>query len=203
MREKVSEPTTIARLNCPALEEVVGDGQGVDEARADRLDVERRALGDAEAALNAHGGSGKGSIRRGGRAHHEIDIDRVDAGAHEGLARGGNAEVGGQLAVLGDVALLDAGALLDPRVAGIDAARQIVIGHDALWQMGADAADHGSNECHVSPHPCARPKLGRAIARTSCGLTRSLAPPRPGPACRAAPPGPLPAAPSTLLRAMS
>src|SRR4029453_16274702 len=108
---------------------------------------------DAEAALNAHGGSGKGPVRRGGRAHHEIDIDRIDAGAHEGLARSGNAEVGGQLAVLGDVALLDAGALLDPRIAGVDAARQIVIGDDALWQMGADAAYHGSNESHVSPHP--------------------------------------------------
>ena len=51
-------------------------------------------------------GGGKVSIRRGGRAHDEIDIDRVDAGAHERLARGGDAEVGGELALLGDVALL-------------------------------------------------------------------------------------------------
>ena len=197
MREKVSAPTTIARLNCPALEEIVGDDQGVDEARADSLDVEGRALGDAEAGLDAHGGSGKGAVRRGGCAHHEIDVDRVDAGAHERLARGGDAEVGGQLAVLGDVALLDAGALLDPRVGGIDEARQIVIGHDALWQMGADAADHGSNECHVSPHRWLGPSFASGhrwhVSRASRRASRRLGP---GPACRAAPPGPPPAAPA-------
>ena len=98
-------------LELAGLEEIVGDGQGVDEARADRLHVEGGALGDAEAGLDAHGGGRKGAVRRGGGADDEIDVDRVDAGAHQRLARGGDAEIGGQLALLGDVALLDAGAL--------------------------------------------------------------------------------------------
>ena len=124
MREKVSAPTTIARLNWPGLEEIVGDRQGVDEARADRLHVEGRALGDAEAGLDAHGGGREGAVGRRGGADDEVDVDRVDAGAHQRLARGGDAEIGRQLAIVGDVALLDAGALADPRVVGIDEARR-------------------------------------------------------------------------------
>ena len=52
----------------------------------------------------------KRAVGRGGGADHEIDIDRIDARAHQRLARSGDAEIGRQLAVLGDVALLDAGA---------------------------------------------------------------------------------------------
>ena len=37
--------------------------------------------------------------------------------------------------VVGDVALLDAGALDDPFVAGVDDAGEIVIGHHALGQI--------------------------------------------------------------------
>ena len=111
MREKVSRPDHDGALELPGLQEVVGDGQCVDEARAHGLHVEGGALGDAEPGLDAHGGGRKGAVGRGGRADDEIDVDGIDAGAHERLARGGDAEIGGELALLGDVALLDAGAL--------------------------------------------------------------------------------------------
>ena len=107
-------------------------------------------------------GRRKGAVGRRGRADDEIDVDGIDAGAHQGLARGGDAEVRRELAVVGDVALLDARALADPLVAGVDEARQVVIGHDALGQVGADAADDGSNDCHVSPH------YSTSVAATRC-----------------------------------
>ena len=51
-------------LELAGLEEVVGDRQGVDEARAHRLHVEGRALGDAE----RRAGSSPRSPERCGRA---------------------------------------------------------------------------------------------------------------------------------------
>ena len=56
-----------------------------------------------------------------------------------------------QLVVVGDVALADARALDDPLVARVDDLRQVGVGHDALGQMRADAADDGSNDCHELP----------------------------------------------------
>src|SRR6185369_5077594 len=56
-------------------------------------------------------------------------------------------EVAGCLRILGDVALADAGAFLDPGVAGLDALRGLVVRHDARRQVAAGAcdarADHG------------------------------------------------------------
>ena len=173
-------------LELPGLEEVVGDGERVDEARAHRLHVEGRALGDAEPGLDAHGGGREGAIGRGGGADDEIDVDRVDAGAHQRLTRGGDAEIGGQLAVGSDVALRDAGPLLDPLIAGVDHAGQVVVGHDALGQVGADAADHGSDDCHVSPH---------VVGRTTAASGATSPPARsPRPICRATLRGPWPGA---------
>ena len=48
---------------------------------------------------------------------------------------------------------LDAGALPDPFVGGVDDAGQVVVGHDALGQVGTHAADDRSNDCHCSPRP--------------------------------------------------
>ena len=48
----------------------------------------------------------------------------VEAGVGERPPRRRGAEVGGQFAVRGDVALLDAGALDDPFVGGVDHLRQ-------------------------------------------------------------------------------
>ena len=129
-------------LELPGLEEIVGNGQRVDEARAHGLHVERGALGDAEALLNPHGSRGERAVGRCRGADDEIDVDGIDAGAHQRLLGGGDAEIGRQFVVAGDVPLTDASALDDPLVAGVDDLRQVVVGHDALGQMGADAADH-------------------------------------------------------------
>ena len=141
MRENVSAPMTTRALELAGLDEVVGDGQRVDEARAHGLHVEGRALGDAEAVLDLHRRRRKGAVGRRRRADDEIDVDGIDAGAHQRLLGGGDAEVGRELVVAGDVALTDAGALDDPFVGGVDDLREVGVGHDALGQMGADAAD--------------------------------------------------------------
>ena len=52
-----------------------------------------------------------------------------------------NRQMRGELAVGGDMALLDAGALHDPLVGGVDPRRQFGIGQDLLRQIGA-AAEH-------------------------------------------------------------
>ena len=73
-------------LELPALEEVVGDRQGVDEARADGLHIEGGALDDAEPVWMRTAVAGKVRSGVAGGADDEVDVERVDAGAHEGLA---------------------------------------------------------------------------------------------------------------------
>ena len=92
----------------------------VDEARAYGLHVECRALGDAEPVLDLHRRGRERAVGRRRGADDEIDVDGIDAGAHQRLLGGGDAEIGGQLVVAGDVALANAGALDDPFVARVD-----------------------------------------------------------------------------------
>ncbi len=129
-------------LELPGLDEIIGNSECVDEARAHGLHVEGRTLGDAEALLDLHRRRRKGAVGRCRRADDEIDVDRIDSGAYERLLGGGDAKIGREFVVAGDVPLTNAGALDDPLVAGIDDLRQVGIGHDALGQVGADTADH-------------------------------------------------------------
>ena len=88
MREKVSAPITSAVVASAALDHAVGDRQGVDEAGADRLDVEGGAPGHAERRLHARRGRGKGLVGRGGGEHDQVEIGRLHAGMVErALAR--------------------------------------------------------------------------------------------------------------------
>src|SRR3546814_11783356 len=89
-------------------------------------------------------GSGKGLVRRRGRTDDEVDVAGPHAGLRHRLAGRGGAEVGGHLAVGGDVALVDAGALTDPLVGGIDPLGEIRIGDDLCRQVGPTARDEGT-----------------------------------------------------------
>src|SRR5262249_24989224 len=145
------------------------------------------ALGYPKARLDAHAGGREGAIGRGGRADHQVDVDGVNAGAYERLMGGGNAEVGGELTLFGDVALLDPRPLADPSVTGDAHVRKIVIGHDALGQVGADTANHRANECHFLP-------LAQPARTPPAAITKICVPARARPAFRAMPPDPKPAA---------
>ena len=107
-------------LERAGAQEIVGGRQRKDEARAHRLQVEGRAMGDAEGGLHGHRGGRKSVVGRRGRQHDQVDRLGVDAGIGErGLGRL-DRQVGGQLAVGGDMALANAGALHDPFVGGVD-----------------------------------------------------------------------------------
>ena len=116
-------------LELAGLDEVVGDRQGVDEARADGCDVEGRALDDAEAEPGfARQLRGKFGLALQWRRRR----DRCRRGSMPALMRAWRAaacprsEVSSPSA--GNVALLDARALLDPLVASIDHAREVGVG---------------------------------------------------------------------------
>src|SRR5690606_3065557 len=142
-------------LELPDLQEVVGRRQGKDETGADGLDVEGGALRDAQLCLNADGRRRKRAVGGGGGADDEVDVDGIDAGADQSLPRCGDAEVGCQLAVGRNVASPDAGALANPLVARVDDLGQIGVGQHAFRQIGADAADNGSDDSQIAPLPFA------------------------------------------------
>ncbi len=92
-----------------------------------------------------------GKVRSGvgGRNDDQVDFVRRQARIVERAAGGGGGEVGRVLALGRDVALLDADALLDPLVGGVDGLAQLVIGHDALGQVAADAAHDRPQGTHA------------------------------------------------------
>ena len=76
-----------------------------------------------------------------------------EAGVGEGGAGGGDREVGGRLALGGEVAALDAGAGADPFVGGVEGPGELVVLDDALGQVVAAAERNGAEHAHVVS-PC-------------------------------------------------
>ena len=74
-----------------------------------------------------------------------VDLRRLDAGALEGLAGRGDRHHLHGLVGPGEAPLLDAGALLDPLVAGVDGLDELGVGDDPGRPVGADA--RGSAAC--------------------------------------------------------
>ncbi len=68
---------------------------------------------------------------------------RFEAGGGDGLAGGGGGEGSGGFAFGGDAALVDAGALGDPFVVGVDHLRQIVVGQPFFRQLAAVTGEDG------------------------------------------------------------
>ena len=100
-REKVSAPITSARLRLARADEIVGDGQRIDEARAHRLDVEGGSPRSCPArACTLVAVAGKGIVGRGRRQHDQVDVAAVDARPRPSASRGRvERQIGGHLAV--------------------------------------------------------------------------------------------------------
>jgi hypothetical protein len=96
---------------------------------------------DAEPALNRDRARREGVVRRRRGEQDQIDRLRLETRGGEGGLCGLDPHVGGELAGSGDAALVNAGALDDPFIAGVDLAGKLVVGEDALWQVAA-AAEH-------------------------------------------------------------
>ena len=87
MREKVSAPMTSARLCEPEVRNLSAVATRVDEAGADRLQVEGGAVVDAEPGLDLRRGRREGVVRRRGRADDEVDVGRARARRRRARAR--------------------------------------------------------------------------------------------------------------------
>jgi hypothetical protein len=120
---------------------LIGHRQGVDEAGAGRIDVERSALGHAETVLQQAGGGRKHHVGGGRADQQQIDVARLQSGRLHGLARSLLGQVASGLTLGGDMALRDAGAFANPLVAGIDHFLEIRVGQDLLGQVPAGSDD--------------------------------------------------------------
>jgi hypothetical protein len=140
-----------------ARHEAVGDAERIDEARAHGLDVEGDADRRAQLALDDGRGRREGHVGRGRGDDDQVDVGGGLAGVGQGASRGLDGQVAGRLVVARLVALADAGALLDPLVAGVDDLGQVGVGDDLLGQIGTDAGDGAANNahCRVSPEGAA------------------------------------------------
>ena len=89
---------------------------------------------------------GNYEIRRGRRADQQIDVFAAWCPVFASKPRTASARHmrGAQPLALEDVALLDAGALGDPCIAGVDHARQLGIGEDVRRHIAVDGGDRGA-----------------------------------------------------------
>ena len=161
-------------LRRTGADELVGDGQRVDEAGAGRVDVEGRAAGGAQLVLQQAGRGREDQVRRGGAEHDQVEVSGADAGRFHRAHRGVVGEVRGGLALGGDVALADAGAGDDPLVAGVHELGQVGVGQHLLRQVAAGTGDAGMDATFGLAHartPGEPPRRGRpvTIARRTCG----------------------------------
>jgi len=123
-------------------DEIVGGGEGVNEASAHRLQVEGDARAGIEFTLDRRRRSRKGVVRRRSGDQDEIDVPGGHARPREGLLGGAGRQVGCQLSVRGQMPLTDARPLADPFIRGVDQAGQLRVGHHAGGQIRTDASHH-------------------------------------------------------------
>jgi hypothetical protein len=143
-------------LECAGLEQGVDGRKTEHEARAHRLQIEGRAVVDAEPSLNRDRARGKGVVGGGGREHNQIDRLRIHVSRRKRGARGCYCHVGRGFALGRDVPLANAGALRDPLVGGIHHPRQLGIAEDPARQIAAAAEHHGPQQRHEPAPPTAR-----------------------------------------------
>ena len=112
----------------PAVHEMVGCGQRINESAAYRLYIERRAVFRAQLGLQNTGCTGKHHIRRGGGDNDQAEFFRADSsGLHRALT-GDQGEVAGKFAIRRNVALSYARATENPFVGRFNTALKILVG---------------------------------------------------------------------------
>ena len=132
----------------------VGLGNRVHESGAAGRQVVRRRVGHPELVGEQRGRRRKRHVGRDRRDDQQVDGRRVDTRHLEGANAGGQRDVGHRLLGLGDPALADARARDDPFVGGVDELTQIVVRHDPLGHVAAEAGDRDPAACladHSSP----------------------------------------------------
>jgi hypothetical protein len=120
----------------------VSSRDGINEAGADRLDIEGKAVAHAETVLDVHRGCGEGIVRRGCRADDEIDIGRRKPAILKRRTRRLLAERRRRFVIARNVTLTDASALDNPFIGSVHDVFHVAIGHYALWKCGSESANH-------------------------------------------------------------
>src|SRR5262249_21858494 len=119
----------------------------VNEASAHRLYVERRAALDPELRLQQARRARKDVVGRRGGHDDEVDIGSSQASRLQRLLGSFERKVARGLLLVGDVAARDPGALADPRIARLEAAREFLVVHHPRRQVAPRANDPGVNHC--------------------------------------------------------
>ena len=168
-RERLGPDHQCALIGTGAQQRV-GDRDGIDEARTHRLKIESSSAGDAKPCLHRHSRRREGVVGRRSRQHDQINRLRVDMGRCERCLGGMNGEIRRHLAVRRDVALVDAGALHDPFVGGLDARREFRIGENTFRQIAAAAEHNRTEHCHEAAPLTARVASGSPACRRMVAL---------------------------------
>ena len=131
----------------------VGELQAVEEAAALLADVEAGHVAQAELRLQQGAAAGEEVVGGHGGEDHEVHLVLRHPRVLEGLAGGGDAEVGGGRPLVHEVAGLDAAALPDPGVARVHEPRQHVVGDPVGRDLRSAPHDDGTRHDVTSGQP--------------------------------------------------
>src|SRR5690606_25919534 len=120
------------------------------EAGAGGVEVEGTG-GDAQVGGHLRRGRGERHLGRGGGHHHDVEVGGGEAGPGQRVAGGRDGQGAGRLGGARPPALVDAGALEDPVVRGVEVGGEVVVGDPPLGQRGPQPGD---------PHAAGRGEAG-------------------------------------------
>ena len=125
-------------------QEFVCRRQSEDKSRTDRLEIEGSTAGHADRRLNLRRDGGKRKIRRRSGDNEQIDVFALRP-ASASAACGSMRRQRRRAFVLGrDMTHFDAGALGDPRIAGVEHFLEISVAQNPLWKIRPQASDDGA-----------------------------------------------------------
>ena len=164
MREKVSAPITITRRAEPARISASAWASAKTKPAQTACMSKAKPPRMPMALCTLTAVDGKGLVGGRGGDDQRVDVGAGQAGVGERGARGGDREVGGHLALGGEVPALDAGAGADPLVGGVEGARELGVLDDPRRQVVAAAARHRAQDAHDGrpPRATSRVRLRRA-----------------------------------------
>ena len=115
-------------------------------------------VAQTELALEVDAGTWKHLIRRESAEDDHVDVGLLQPGPLDGLFAGMHGQVGAGHALVRETTLLDATALLNPLVVGVDAIdrAQIVVGDDARRSEESGSRDIGVGHVVSLPGSCCR-----------------------------------------------
>ena len=155
MREKVSAPITSARLNAPdrSSPSAVASAKTKPEHTAWRSKAAPWVMPSSACTETALAGKVLSGVEVASTIR-SIDCASTWACASAARAACGR-QLRGDFAGRGDVAFVDAGALHDPLVGGVDLAREIGVGQDSARQITAAAENDRAANRHEAAPPSA------------------------------------------------